>query len=444
MKDREFNKQTIILFLLAFTSLIVNAQKIEKQETITKEFVVGSNPKIEFENRNDDLKIITWDENKVKYQAFISIKGTKEEDVEMTLDALNNISITELGGNLTINTKFYTKYLNWQPSLKKDHIRIVLEKGGTVKLNELKINYVLTIPKSSNLVLKNKYSNVNLADLNGEINAQIYSGKLVGENISGNLTLNLKYSSAELSSAGNCEFDIYDSKIEIEKIGDLNLKSKYSEINIQNIGSVKMDVYDDKINISHLKSIKGKAKYTTFTLGSFDEGIFDIYDCTLSGQDVQMLYLTGKYTKISFNKVGKLDFPDCYDNKINITYLGDFKSTSKYTSFTIEELGKNFNLSGYDDDVKIAHVLNNFEKITIDGKYLGVELNFEEDSQFKLTANLTYPKLEYPEEKIREVRYHKENSKLEYKGLANNASETVESIVNFENYDSRIVLKFDN
>ena len=52
------------------------------------------------------------------------------------------------------------------------------------------------------------------------------------------------------------------------------------------------------------------------------------------------------------------------------------------------------------------------------------------------------PKLEYPKEIIQEVRYHKENSKHEFKGLANGADETVSSLVSLENYDSKIVLNF--
>jgi len=437
-KSLKFNKLNALLIAIIFPFVIFS--QIETSDIIVREFDVTPETTITFENKNDDVQVKAWDKNKVKLETTIWISAAEQEDIDITLDKMKTYPVEQSSTQLHLNTRFYKEYQNVViMGIKKN--KITFKDGSTARLKKFKLSYVLFVPRNNHLVFNTKYCDLKLPDLSGMVEIDMYSGDVEGSNIDQDVKVRLKYSSLTLKSVRECDLDIYDSKLELAETAGLRLKSKYSEIEIEKARAVKFECYTDKVFIKELDGIDGNAKYSTFELGDFGKGKFDIYDCDITAGKTDELFMNSKYSKIKIRSAAYFDFRESYDDKLEIGYLNMFQCSSKYTTFDIDEVGREFVLWGYDDEVAIDLIATDFMKIRIDGKYISADLNFEPGAQFKMTAKLTYPDLDFPKDKFKDVRYHKENSKFEYTGLSNNAPESIEAKVLFDMYDSDINIK---
>ncbi len=431
----------VFTILMVLTPLSAISQDISKDKTLTREFDITENTAIEFENKVGDLVVETWNQNKVKLEAVAYVKAEKAEDVERILEAISNPKITHNSTQLGINTKFYENYIS-KNNLGIQKITITLIDGTKVKLKELSVSYVLTIPASIEFSLAQKYENVSIPDLTGKVILEIYSCDLKAGNLPNAYRIGLKYASADIKSLGDTKLQVYDSKLDVITTGDLDLHSKYSELNIEKAGNLNLEVYDDKVYFNEHGNVSGEGKYTTLILNNFTSGDLAIYDCTFKAGKIDNLKLTAKYSKINLVSVRQFKFPECYDNQVTIEYVGDLRTTSKYTTFTIDELASSLYLNSYDDKMNIFQVNNDFSGIELTGKYTNLTLVMQEGAQYKLTTDVQYTKVKYPKDKFREIRYHKEDNKFQYKGITRGANEAeVIPEINIENYSGEVVIK---
>lgn len=433
-----FKKASWIIIFIAIPFLIFSQDK--KEENLKWEYDVSGNTKISFENKIGELEVKTWDKQKVLLEGHIIVKG-KEEEVEKILKAIKEMKVTQSSGELNMKTLFYSSWIqNDMIGLLK--IRIKLLDGSRVTLKELSISYTLTIPEGNEFYLHQKYEDVTISDLKGNTSLDIYDcdfqiGKLMNKS-----KIALKYSKGNINSTQDLDLTIYDSKLELEETGNLDLVSKYSEATFQKTGTINMESYDDKINILNHGDINGKAKYTTLIINNMDKSNLELYDCTFKAGKVNSLFLQATYSKIDMVSVKDLTCPKLYDNQIKISVVGNLEcETSKYSTITIESLANELNMISYDDNITIMNIDEGFSGIEMEWKYTTLVLGNLSNVSYKIDFNTKYTKLIFPNDKIREIRYHKDGSEFLFTGITKGSDEATSPVIKINGYDGKLEIK---
>ncbi len=391
-------KKSSYLFLTALLlGLAMNVMALEKEGVIRKEYDIDNNTRIEFFNKNSDLQIKTWDKQTVKVECFYKITANDEKDISLTLDALENPDVNKSPRLLKIETGIFQKINSKFISGLIQKFTGTLMSGTVVDLKEYKINYILTLPDHHELMISQKYSEVNIPDYSGRMELDLYDVDLYAGKLANATILKAKYSNLDILSLGNCEVDIYDTDVELRTMGDVNLVSKYSKFEAESVGRVIMNSYDDKIKLLQLKSIEGTSKYTDFILGSVEFADLDLYDCELEAKDCGELKMIAKYSGIEFDNINIFKFPECYDNTVKAKFVGEFSTDSKYTDFEFGHIAGMIDFITYDDKLTVSNIDPDFYLIKINGKYTEVDLKINGNPRFFLDVNFSYADYDLPD-----------------------------------------------
>ncbi|MBN1199188.1 MAG: hypothetical protein JXA23_07535 [Bacteroidales bacterium] len=422
------------IFLLPFAGFSMK----ETEKTITKEATVSPTSQIRFENKLGPVKVETWDHNRVKLVTRVIIDG-KEEDIVKVIDHISDINFSPSSGDITVNTQFYKQYSETFPG----EIRIMLNNGDIIKgITKLKVSYTLTLPRTNPLALINKYHDLSLPDLEGDLTLTLYESDVTAGEVMGKAFIRMKYSTGTFGSLQETSLNLYESKARISSLKGLSLTSKYSELALQEAGEMILDCYEDKITVSSHGNVKMKAKYTEFTLADFNVGTFDLYECKLEAGKTGELSGKAKYSIITLKSITTVSFQEAYEVKFSSTHVGSLEATSKYSIFTIQSLDGSVSFpSSYEDKLVIDKMESQFSGISVNSKYTDLDITFESGSIFQIDADLKYTDLDFPETSFREIRYHKDGSDFSYQGITKGAGQATAPIVKLIMYEGNVKLK---
>jgi len=422
------------IFLMPFSSF--SMKETEKQ--ITKEIAVSATTPIAFINKLGPVQVKTWSENKVRVVTNLIIDG-KDKDIQKIIDYISDIDFNKSEEGVSFDTKFYKLYSQTFPGF----IKIVLKNGSVIRgVSKIKLSYTLMVPKGNPLFISNKYEDITLPDLTGDINLELYESDIQAGNLSGNCKIKMKYSRSTFGSLGNTDLYMYESKGTIEQTGDLVLHSKYSTLTLPEAGSLSLDCYEDDITINKHGNVKGKAKYTTLNLGDFSKGEFNLYETHLFAGNCEKATIAGKYSRIQLKSSNNVTFTESYENKFSSSFVGELTATSKYGVYKIFHLDKSLNLiTSYEDDIDIKRMGNQFTGVTVNSKYTNLSLIFEPGTKYKIDANLQYTDLNFPEAGFREIRYHKDGSNFQYQGVVKGADEATCPVLKLNMYEGKVNLE---
>lgn len=439
MKDAYNRKQfnhlywnVLFLLLLCCTTLLA---QVERTKNINQSFS-GKNI-VEVTHKHGPIVVKKSTDGQVRLEAAISIKAKSEADAQLVLNHFS-IDMNEAGNRLSLQTKLETK--NWNTN--NGRTKITFANGDKVEdIQNLKINYVLYIPKLEQLSLENKYEDIRIEDnLAANLVVKLYSGKLESKDIQGNLNLNLKYGKAFVGNIGDAEIDLYDSDVQFGNAKKVNMVAKYSDVQLGTMDDFKFDSYDNELKIG---AVKGEVvlvdKYSNGTMGRFTRARMDIYDCDLVMEGGEDLQLKSKYSGYKIKHLNSLVFETSYDDDLDIETLGSLKADAKYSEFTIHQLNGGIELVGYDSDLSVKMLGPNFKDIKLDGKYLEANFTFPNASKYRLSANMTYGKIDYPESAFEKQVHIEKNNTLEIKGQIKGASEE-SPLITVLGYDTKVKL----
>lgn len=418
---------TIIILACAGFAIGQNANG---SRTITKSADVPADVTIDLNNHSGDLNIVTTTSNKVNLKTTIEVTGNSADDEQKVLQAVEDFTFELHGNTLKIDTRFY-KNMN----TVNNRSTMTLRNGDKVKVKDFKIRHELQIPKTANLKLNNKYSDIDMQSLGGETDLVLYSSKLNAHDFSGETSIQAKYSKIKLDNIGTkAEFDFYDTDIEMKTCDDLVIKSKYSKFEIEKAGKLEIESYDDKYNVEELASLSFNSKYSDF---SSESGLTDLklelYDCNIIVKSAENASFNGKYCDLKLGDVTNLTIDDSYDNNI---YLGNTRKidigTSKYCLYEIKSVTV-FSLDdGYDENIKIGKLNSDFSGFSFNGKYGKLEINAG-SVPFKVDFNFKYPKVDIPES-VKISKQIKDNSNLELVGGTSGGT------IKINGYDMKVVI----
>jgi hypothetical protein len=269
------------------------------------------------------------------------------------------------------------------------------------------------------LKLSNKYDKIELPEgFKGDLSVNLYSGDLIGGDLSGQFDLELKYGKVKVGTVGTANWVVYDSEVKTGPIESAKVSSKYSEYRIGPVsGDLILETYDEEWRIGN---IGGKLalndKYSEFKFGNIGSAEVQVFDGQLEMQNVGELSIDDtKYTGYKITAVDKLKLGNVFDDSYDIGSLGAAEiRDSKYTEYKIDNLDKAFSIGqSFDDAIKMDKVAAGFSLIQFDGKYTELVMEFAQGAVFEFSVNQQYGSVDFPETRAKTQKHVEKNSRLE-------------------------------
>lgn len=431
MKTQLQFKPAFLFLALLLVANVNFAQNFEISKTLNKSETVAEGVVVDVSNHSGDIKFTISNNNTVTIKTEVNIDAKTEEDAKKLMNAINNFKFELQGNRLTIDTRFY-KNMN---SVNGRVINLTLINGDKLKLKDFTISHEISMPASAKLELENKYSNVSFPNLQEETKLNLYSCKLNAADFNSDLKIDAKYSKIYAGNIkGETSLELYDTDMEFENAASLDANCKYSDIKGNKTGNLNLVSYDDKLSINEFSNLKMEAKYSDFNSKSeAGKVVLDLYDCNLSLNAAKHLKFSGKYSELKLGNVKTLEIGESYDNDV---YLKHTQSTiineSKYSSYKLASASK-FELIGYDDEVVIDKLNDDFEGISFDCKYGKLRLN-SSSKPFQIDLAMKYGKASLPDSFLPTTHIEK-NSELEIRGGTNGGT------IYIRGYDNQIDIR---
>ena len=248
------------LFISATTPEIKD--KHTKTKTISKEFSVNTDATMKINNSYGNIDIVTWQENRIAFEITITTSGKNEEKV---VEKLNQIDVvfTSSKDLVTAETKFNNKgSKSWW------------NRGDKNKVN-MKINYVVKMPITNHVTLKNNYGNINLDKLEGKAVLKCDYGKITTkELLADDNILKFDYSNG-------CYFEYVKSAIinanysefTISKAQKIAVNADYTNSKIEVTEDVDFNCDYGNMTIDSANNLTGKGNYVTMHFGDIYKNI---------------------------------------------------------------------------------------------------------------------------------------------------------------------------
>jgi hypothetical protein len=410
MKQRKTIFYSILGLILSFSLAMEGygqGKKIEKSYRWS--YQVNKDVTFDFNNYDCDLVIHTWDKAELSYVMSVDADLRTEDDAKRLDAYIEDLEFTHAASSIKFNNRFW----NSKKSVMGKKT-IGLKGERTIRFVEFKMKGELWVPENCVLLLSSKYSEIQVDDLNGRIDLDLYNDKIYGKNVNGNMKLSAKYSTLEFDQMKNIEADLYNSTLEAGDMGSLRVVSKYSRLQAGHAGKVDIDAYSDKYNFESTGDIRFIDKYSDLISQRSGHTELDCYNSTVNIASLDDVELKSKYGNYEFEEVQNLRVSTAYSDNITIDYLKTLNLTeSKYGVYKIGYLDNSLFLGdGYSDKFFIDES-GMLKGVKVSGKYVTLELGIPKELSFKFQADVKYPKFNLNEESMDVRRKIKEGSQLE-------------------------------
>lgn len=246
-----------ILSFLIF-GIKVQAQTIEKGRTVKESFAVGSEVEIEIANKYGSIHLIPWDNDSVKFEIDILVKGNKQAKVDKSFDYIE-IDFKSSKYYLIAQTLFAGKSSFWSD---------VSDLTGAIfnSSTKTKIDYTVYVPANAKLKIMNKYGNIYTTDHKGPIEIDLSNGDLKAHHFSGETKITSEFGSVDIKKIDNGQLTINYGELRLEEGGQIELESKSSEFHISNIDKLNINSKRDKFYVKNAGTLSGSTYFTVVSL----------------------------------------------------------------------------------------------------------------------------------------------------------------------------------
>lgn len=244
MKTLKFN---ILAILALFISLNVNAERISKR--VYKNYPVSAVHKLDLNNKYGNIYIENNRTDSVIVSADIWVEGSSERAKRL----LDNINVTvNLNGSTVVAVTNIENTMNGN--------------------NEFSIDYHISVPADRELLVVQKYGNVNMKDLTGRGIFEIKYGALNGQKLlSPDLRMDIAYSKVNIEEIKDIVMVLNYSKLKLGKGNNLKIETRYSGVDINNSDQIIADSKYDNYNVQNLNSLTINSMYTGISVDKLNK-----------------------------------------------------------------------------------------------------------------------------------------------------------------------------
>lgn len=257
--------KTVIYSVLALLSYSVQGQnKLSKK--ITQTHTLTNDGSLYLENKYGDIYINGWDKDEIEITVNIEANGKNTEKTEELLNLINS-SIIATKKQVIVKSEISNK----KPSFFNNYIGKI-DPFNSERINTV-INYTISLPKSAEIEILNKYGDVTISDWNGRLKTSVEHGDIRILDSITNSDLYITYGKLRANTLHKTNVLAKDATISINSSNHLKLESNGSEITLDTIGNLDLNSNKDNLEINHINTAHGTVKYSTLVFNNVTEKV---------------------------------------------------------------------------------------------------------------------------------------------------------------------------
>ncbi len=279
----------------------VGSTQVRMEKDFNESFNLSAGNKVEIANKYGEVIIRTWQEDRVRIQAKVTANGRNQETVNKTMNRVD-IQMRKIGQVVTVSTEIARGGGTFNELLGdvEDYSKAFF---GNQKLT---VDMEVWLPENIDLTIDNKYGDIYLGSLLGEVDITLAHGDLTGNRVEGRLEMEHSFGKSNFDFVNRGRFTLRGAEITIDEGTSFSFQSSSSEINLYNIHYVKIDSRNDKIKAGNVNEIVGMGRFTDLEAERITRNVdlkFEFGEIWLSQieQKFQSINLIGKST--DFNLV---------------------------------------------------------------------------------------------------------------------------------------------
>ena len=258
MKQRSMiYKGKIMITLFCWLSYTVTfGQSYSDNQTITRKYKVNASTTIDITNKYGKIHIVEWEKDSVQFEIELSARSSDMSRLYSMIEDID-FDFTETSHYISVKTIIGSERSGFISDLKK------LARSFLSSDSQLKIDYTILIPSYVDLRIDNKYGDVYVDDIKGDLNLKVSNGDFKANNLKGNTEIDMKFcNNADVNLISNGRLTVYYSDININKADQLTINSKSSKLAIEHVDMIKMNSRSDKYHISNINFLYGETYFT--------------------------------------------------------------------------------------------------------------------------------------------------------------------------------------
>ncbi len=268
----------------------------EYSRKINKAFKVNNSTTVDIFNKYGKVHIVTWEKDSVRFDIDLRIKASSDSKVNKLK---NNIDFDFTG------TEYYVIAKTRIGSNSNAIFSDLADIAGSIMQSENKvtIDYIVMMPKHINLKIENKFGDVYIDDLDGNVNLTLSNGELKANDLNGNSVINLNSGDGTINYIKEGKVSISYSNFHVKSTDKLNVDSRSSVINIDKANFLKLISRRDKFYLPEISDLYGESYFTDFTIHQLtDELNYSLKYGNISIENISkgfsFIQLNSEYTDI--------------------------------------------------------------------------------------------------------------------------------------------------
>jgi len=280
------SKLLIVSALLLGTTL-ASAQSFTDKRSVSKRFPASMETTLEVQNKYGKIQLVTWEKDSVAVEVDIFLTESSSSKLKKLKEGIK-IDFTGTKTYIIAKTIIESESGRIAAELKSISNTIV----GTNK--RMEINYMVYLPAHMDVVLNNKFGDIYMDDLTGQVDLVLSNGVLKANSITGNSSINLSFANGMIKTLGSTTMKLSYSDLVLDEVSQLDLESKSSKLNVDSVNVLKINSRRDKLYFKHVEYFYGKGNFTQVWVYDF-----------LRESDVYMKYgkLTIEHVVPEFSKI---------------------------------------------------------------------------------------------------------------------------------------------
>ncbi len=248
---------------------------------------------------DQDFKINTWDESKVKQLIQLKVETVNPNQGQELLKKLQLTLEENAAGIVNINCNLGMEKIEIVNGFfRKDRTTLSLKDGSSYDIKKLEVSATLFIPKTNDLELDLRFISTTLGEHTGKVKARLNNAGFNSESVN-ELDLKIAFSTVRLQEINQLKLDSESSQLSIKNIDKLQATSSFSKYILGSVDQLILEKSSsDNFSIKEVKDIRSTAStFSDFRITN----LFKNLDIKANSGDIVVDYIKQGFEKIQLN-----------------------------------------------------------------------------------------------------------------------------------------------